>query len=1407
MRFADLRARIAAFLTVRARRVPRGANPETSRLVSRSVAMVSPLSGARQLTAWCAVTALLALGFVRDAPALSDSLAIGALIAIGVAVTLGCLQFGLAGRLHATKSYEPITPRRKQWILGLSGVAFGSGLMVQTWFRPQTSIANGDIPPPVGTAWLGRLFEPWTWGGSSLGEPSQLPLSLPWAAVLGAVHQLGGDPELAQRIWYTMLFVAAGLGAFSLMAALRMSPLASCIGAAVYVLNPYVVSQVNTNPIFLAALFPLAAIPAALVAGGTSRVSVRMSAVLIALTAPILGYVFANPPLLGLILVVTLGTPLVVAWIDGWKPAMRSFRALLLAVPLLIAASAYWIVPAILHLAGFSGAHLGDISSWSWTETRATLRNAFWLNTIWAWSYPQFFPYAAAFDLPPLSITKFLVPAIAFAAIAQGLAAHTSEQRFRNYRNLRVAVACAAVAVVVLLLSTGTNAPGNVFFDPLYNLPFGWLLREPGRFLILAALAYAVLVAVLANVPLLPASANQVPHRLVVGIESGGTPRLLKVNLPQRRNLDSRLPLVIVALIATVLTSFPLFTGQVVADNGPGAQTPHVHVPSYWTEMAGVVDKLQVQGAIVVLPPDDFYAMPYTWGYYGTDNFIVDLFQRHVLVPNAQGYTSAAEVTAAVSLMSASILRGDWREAEDLSLALNAPLVLVRRDVQTPYVDRSITSPAKLATALGSAPNFFLVSRIGALDLFELTAASSEIEVAPSVATVESQTPDLRMLSLLPSRTALISDKPQLGVANVVESPPLEQWSTTGASFVWQRPAPAGWTYRLADLNTKTIVPLVKAGTFAAGNSATHVGYAPGPSNSAVTVSVAGRSAISNGDFSNGLWSPVIDCNAVNADQARPYLTASVVTQSAPNGLPALQLSALLDSACESQTLRWAGGSLVVSLKVRRVQGNVPRLCLFETGPQRCASLPSIPAANGWASYSAAVTPDTGTSALDLYLYADANSQSRTISEYADVKILEVPSLTTFALFADPQPNTGAPSQVMVVHNSFSDKWQATSVGKHVIVDGMLNGWQMPIGSQVASASYGADSTFRAALWVSLLTLVGVLILAVWPRAGQLMRGLGVGSLKRVASNTRPERNGFTFITPHPPTDPGQAAALQIERGPTMEAPQVTSAFTRLRAEVRNWYSIGLLAAIVMPTRIPPRRGLAGTWLGRRIVTFRMRDGSKIACRLQDAGDLISVYLDRDYASLDIQWTQIRTIVDIGATVGCFTLWALRRAPQARALAIEPNPSVYTFLTKNVAANGLTEKVTTIHAAVGAKPGYASVVDQSFSTLATTIPESTASPSNVAMVTLAGLLDESGFVDCDLLKVDCEGCEYDIFLSADDTTLRRIGAIVCEFHPIPGRSVAELSQRLRTAGYGVTIVGGPIGFLVAERRELAISVD
>ncbi len=347
------------------------------------------------------------------------------------------------------------------------------------------------MSPVVGTAWLGRLFAPWSWSGSDLGGPAADETSLPFAAVYWLVHALGGSPALAERIWYTALFVGAAAACYLLLRTLRVGPPGSTLGALAYVFNAHVVT-VGTNPVYLAAMVLLAGLPAVVLTTASGRWALRRGVLVLGASAPLLGYVSLNPPLVVMIGALLASMPLLAGWLDGRAAARRAIRTLALGAPFLVLASSYWLVPTVLQLKIEATSTLANPLSWTWTEGRATLANGFWLNNSWGWKYAAYYPYAGVYDKFPLLILKFLLPIMAFGFLAL---ARFPRAIGVTARRARLGVAASATALFLVLLSTGTRLPGAPVFDLLYKMPLGWLLREPGRFLLLGGLAYSVLLA------------------------------------------------------------------------------------------------------------------------------------------------------------------------------------------------------------------------------------------------------------------------------------------------------------------------------------------------------------------------------------------------------------------------------------------------------------------------------------------------------------------------------------------------------------------------------------------------------------------------------------------------------------------------------------------------------------------------------------------------------------------------------------------------------------------------------------------------------------------------------------------------------------------------------------------------
>jgi FkbM family methyltransferase len=89
----------------------------------------------------------------------------------------------------------------------------------------------------------------------------------------------------------------------------------------------------------------------------------------------------------------------------------------------------------------------------------------------------------------------------------------------------------------------------------------------------------------------------------------------------------------------------------------------------------------------------------------------------------------------------------------------------------------------------------------------------------------------------------------------------------------------------------------------------------------------------------------------------------------------------------------------------------------------------------------------------------------------------------------------------------------------------------------------------------------------------------------------------------------------------------------------------------------------------------------------------------------------------------------------------------------------------------------------------------------VEVFTLETLVDDYGIESVDLLKLDCEGAEWDI-LPAAERVLPRVRQICMEFHCERGWTPAKLAEWLRVRGFTVSHTAGPWnGLLWATRRQ------
>jgi FkbM family methyltransferase len=139
-----------------------------------------------------------------------------------------------------------------------------------------------------------------------------------------------------------------------------------------------------------------------------------------------------------------------------------------------------------------------------------------------------------------------------------------------------------------------------------------------------------------------------------------------------------------------------------------------------------------------------------------------------------------------------------------------------------------------------------------------------------------------------------------------------------------------------------------------------------------------------------------------------------------------------------------------------------------------------------------------------------------------------------------------------------------------------------------------------------------------------------------------------------------------------------------------------------------------------------------------------------------------RTVLDIGANVGDFSIWAAL-AGAKQVWAYEPDPRNLEELRANLAMNPRAGAVVVVAEAVWAQSGEVWITNEQGSVKVVEPPEDLTGPER--SVTARHVDEALARAGVGLfVKIDCEGCEYDLFEAVSSGQLRRADRIVMEWH-------------------------------------------
>lgn len=232
--------------------------------------------------------------------------------------------------------------------------------------------------------------------------------------------------------------------------------------------------------------------------------------------------------------------------------------------------------------------------------------------------------------------------------------------------------------------------------------------------------------------------------------------------------------------------------------------------------------------------------------------------------------------------------------------------------------------------------------------------------------------------------------------------------------------------------------------------------------------------------------------------------------------------------------------------------------------------------------------------------------------------------------------------------------------------------------------------------------------------------------------------------------------------------------YLRARNSIKNWQDFYAQRKVMLPpeeqirTKIELRNGLV---INTRVGTA-------------DLTAVMGLFLKNYYKGIKDSYD---VVVDIGAHIGCFSIFAAGRA--RRVFALEPVPDNFELLKANLRENRL-DNVTAHCAAIAETDGettlyYHDTHSDSHSTRAPDPGSHFLRRLSVPTLSIASLMARHDIDRIDMIKMDCEGAEYDVLFALDPDVAARIGEIFLEYHASsdPDRNYTTLDAHLTNLGF------------------------
>ena len=240
---------------------------------------------------------------------------------------------------------------------------------------------------------------------------------------------------------------------------------------------------------------------------------------------------------------------------------------------------------------------------------------------------------------------------------------------------------------------------------------------------------------------------------------------------------------------------------------------------------------------------------------------------------------------------------------------------------------------------------------------------------------------------------------------------------------------------------------------------------------------------------------------------------------------------------------------------------------------------------------------------------------------------------------------------------------------------------------------------------------------------------------------------------------------------------------------IKNWYNIPFVYYKIIKEKY-------------FIINLRNNLKCKIRIKSTDLQAFANVWLNKEYEEIGFFIESDETVIDIGAHIGLFTVYASQFCKNGKIISCEPIKENFELLKENVSINNLSN-IILYNNAITDKNDKVKVYLNNDSA-ANSIYGNGENYEEISTLSLSKILDEN-MNEKNCLKLDCEGAEYQIINNTPDKYFKKITKICLEYHVINKDKIQleKLKKRLNELNYELIEVktSNKLGLILAKKRK------